>query len=117
MENICQSCGMKMNENKDFGTNLDQTLNKEYCIHCFKDGKFTKDCTMKEQIEINLQYLKEFNKEKNTSFSESQAREEMFKYFQTLKRWECTCTEECASGYNPNCTCTSSECHCTEKSN
>ena len=30
------------------------------------------------------------------------------------KKQECTCTDECASGYNPNCTCTSSECHCTE---
>jgi len=30
------------------------------------------------------------------------------------KKEECTCTDECASGYNPNCTCTSSECHCTE---
>ena len=27
----------------------------------------------------------------------------------------CTCTDECASGYNPNCTCTNPECHCTEK--
>ena len=27
---------------------------------------------------------------------------------------ECTCTDECASGYNPNCTCTHSECHCRE---
>ena len=30
------------------------------------------------------------------------------------KKQDCTCTDECASGYNPNCTCTSSECHCTE---
>ena len=28
---------------------------------------------------------------------------------------ECTCAEECASGYNPNCTCTHSACHCREK--
>jgi len=26
----------------------------------------------------------------------------------------CTCTDGCASGYNPDCTCTSDECHCTE---
>ena len=32
------------------------------------------------------------------------------------KKDECTCTEECASGYNPKCTCTSSECHCRESS-
>ena len=28
---------------------------------------------------------------------------------------ECTCTEECEGGYNPNCTCTSPECNCTEE--
>jgi len=28
---------------------------------------------------------------------------------------ECTCTDECASGYNPDCTCTASGCHCREK--
>ena len=27
---------------------------------------------------------------------------------------ECTCTDECVSGYNPNCTCAHPECHCTE---
>ena len=26
----------------------------------------------------------------------------------------CTCTEECASGYNPNCTCECEECNCRE---
>jgi len=26
----------------------------------------------------------------------------------------CTCTEECAKGYNPNCTCESSDCFCRE---
>lgn len=28
---------------------------------------------------------------------------------------ECTCTDECASGYNPNCTCQNDECHCREQ--
>lgn len=27
---------------------------------------------------------------------------------------ECTCSDACASGYNPDCTCESAECHCTE---
>ena len=31
------------------------------------------------------------------------------------KKPECTCTDACASGYNPKCTCTHPECHCTEK--
>ena len=34
---------------------------------------------------------------------------------EVLEGKECTCTDECASGYNPNCTCESEECHCTEQ--
>lgn len=30
------------------------------------------------------------------------------------KKKICTCTDECASGYNPNCTCEYEECHCSE---
>ena len=112
---ICQSCGMKLNEKKDFGLNSDETVNADYCKYCYADGKFTSDCSMSEQIEQNLKYLDEFNREENTGFSKAQAREEMTKYFPTLKRWRCTCTDACAVGYNPDCTCTSSECHCTEK--
>lgn len=38
-----------------------------------------------------------------------------YKYlFPILKRWKCTCTDECAKGYNPKCSCTNPECHCTE---
>ena len=27
---------------------------------------------------------------------------------------DCTCTAECSSGYNPNCACSHSACHCKE---
>ena len=43
-------------------------------------------------------------------------KEHCTKLFPTLKRWKCTCTDECASGYNPNCTCENPECHCRENS-
>lgn len=42
-------------------------------------------------------------------------KEHCTKLFPTLKRWKCTCTDECASGYNPNCTCENPQCHCKEK--
>jgi ATP-dependent DNA helicase RecG len=32
-----------------------------------------------------------------------------------VKKQLCTCSNNCASGYNPNCTCVSNECHCREK--
>jgi len=33
----------------------------------------------------------------------------------TTDEKECTCTDACASGYNPDCTCESDECHCRER--
>jgi len=113
----CESCGMQLDSAEAFGTNADNSKNEEYCIHCYKDGSFTANCSMEEMIEINLKYLEEWNKEQGTNFTKEEAREQLREFLPTLKRWKCTCTEECASGYNPNCTCTSSECHCTEKPN
>jgi len=68
-----------------------------------------------EMIEVSVKHMKESGMLKEQNKTEEEAREFMYSFFPKLKRWECTCTEECASGYNPNCTCTSSECHCTEK--
>ena len=87
LEKICQSCGMPMKENKDYGTNKDGGLNEEYCTYCFQNGEFTEDCTMEEMIEHNLKFLEEFNKDASTTFDEKTAAEEMMKFFPTLKRW------------------------------
>ncbi len=87
MEKICQSCGMDMKEENYFGTNKDGSLNEDYCTYCFQKGIFLDDCTMEEQIEKNLKFLEEFNKEEGTNFNEEEAREEMSKFFPTLKRW------------------------------
>ena len=44
------------------GTNADGTKNEEYCIYCYKDGKFLQDCTMDEMIEHCAQFVDEVNK-------------------------------------------------------
>ena len=88
MEHICQSCGMEMTVEEEFGTNNDGTLNQEYCIYCFKDGDFTEDCTMEDMINSNLEFLEEFNKDSKTKLTEEDARKEMLEYFPTLKRWQ-----------------------------
>ena len=36
--------------NEILGTNADGSKNENYCIYCYKDGKFTQDCTMDEMI-------------------------------------------------------------------
>ncbi|WP_373840947.1 zinc ribbon domain-containing protein, partial [Bacteroides heparinolyticus] len=41
-QQFCQSCGMPLAaDNK--GTNSDGSRNEDYCIYCYKDGKFTQD--------------------------------------------------------------------------
>jgi hypothetical protein len=49
---ICQSCGMPMKREEDFGKNEDFSLNNEYCRFCFQKGKFTDEgITLREKIE------------------------------------------------------------------
>ena len=46
---FCQSCGMPLTEDV-LGTNADGSKNEDYCMYCYKDGKFLQDCTMEEMI-------------------------------------------------------------------
>ncbi len=39
--NICQSCGMPMDDDTDYGTAKDNSPSYDYCAHCFKGGEFT----------------------------------------------------------------------------
>ena len=113
----CQSCGMPLESNEAIGTNEDGSANEDYCIYCYKDGRYTSDCTMAEMIEVSLKHMKEAGMLEQQGKTENEALEFMRSFFPCLKRWKCTCTDDCAGGYNANCTCTSSECHCTETDN
>ncbi|NDV68441.1 zinc ribbon domain-containing protein [Dysgonomonas sp. 25] len=84
---FCQSCGMPLNADADHGTNADQSLNDEYCTHCFQNGAFTRDCTMDEMIETCLLYLDEFNKDSDKAYTKEEARAGMKEFFPHLKRW------------------------------
>ena len=42
---FCQSCGMPLTEDV-LGTNADGSKNKDYCMYCYRDGKFLQECTM-----------------------------------------------------------------------
>ena len=52
MEKICQSCGMPIENKNQLGTNVDKSINEDYCIYCYKDGKFIDDVSMEEYIEM-----------------------------------------------------------------
>ena len=55
-EIICQSCGMPLTNPEQFGTNTNGNVNQDYCIYCYKDGKFIDDVSMEEYIDMCSQY-------------------------------------------------------------
>ena len=55
-QRFCQSCGMPLT-NDVLGTNADGSKNEDYCMYCYKDGRFLQDCTMEEMIEHCAQLM------------------------------------------------------------
>ena len=90
MENemkFCQSCGMPLTD-ENLGTNADGSKNEDYCMYCFKDGKFTQDCTMDEMIEFCAQFVDEVNKNMPKPMTRDEYKDMMRQYFPMLKRWK-----------------------------
>ena len=83
---FCQSCGMPLTD-QVMGTNADGSKNEDYCIYCYKDGKFTTDCTMEEMIEQCAQFIDEVNKNLPKPITKEEYIEQMRMYFPQLKRW------------------------------
>ena len=79
---------MPLTDASQFGTNADRTPNETYCHFCFRDGTFTQKCTMDEMIELNLNYLDEFNKDSEVKYTVEEARKTMKEFFPQLKRWK-----------------------------
>ena len=49
---ICQSCGMPMKVEKDFGTEMNGEKSRDYCRFCYYYGTFTdKGITLQEKID------------------------------------------------------------------
>lgn len=82
MNNICQSCGMHIENNNLRGTNVDKTLNEDYCIYCYQNGDFLYDDTMEQKVEKCIEF------HINEVTNENAAREKLLNYFPTLKRWK-----------------------------
>ncbi len=85
-QKFCQSCGMPLTE-EILGTNYDNTKNEDYCIYCFKDGAFTGNFTMEEMAEYCSMFVEEYNKHTGKSLTACEYKEELLKYYPTLKRW------------------------------
>ncbi len=84
---FCQSCGMPLTS-EILGTNADGSPNEDYCIYCYKDGKFTQDMTMEQMIDHCAQFTEEINKQSGQNLTREQAKEMMRQFFPHLKRWK-----------------------------
>lgn len=84
---ICQSCGMTLSDDHGKGSEADGSISNEYCEHCYQHGASTKELTMKEMINENLQDLNEWNQEQGLQINEEEARNELREFLSSLKRW------------------------------
>lgn len=82
MQKICQSCSMPMDSEAVYGTNRDGSKNSDYCIYCYKNGKFIDDVTMEEYIEMNVPFHDQAN------MTAEEMRHHCETVFPTLKRWK-----------------------------
>jgi hypothetical protein len=80
---ICQSCGMPIQKEQDFGTNSSGSKNGEYCNFCFKNGKFVDEgITMEQKIKKNIEIAKKMG------IPEEKAKEMANNIIPKLKRWQ-----------------------------
>ena len=84
---FCQSCGMPLND-EILGTNADNTPNEDYCIYCYKNGKFEQDLTMEQMIDHCAQFTDEINKNSGQHLTVEQMKEQLRQFFPLLKRWK-----------------------------
>lgn len=85
---FCQSCGMPLTKNEDYGTNADGSTNFDYCVYCYKDGQFLQECTMDEMIEHCAQFVDEVNKQMPKPMTKEEYKQMMRGFFPMLKRWK-----------------------------
>ena len=85
---ICQSCAMPLTSFEDIGTERDGGVSTDYCQYCYQNGGFTNDRSMEEMIEVNLQYLDQWNTGQGTSYTPEEARDILKLHLATLKRWQ-----------------------------
>jgi hypothetical protein len=86
-QQLCQSCGMPLNDISLAGTNVDGSKSEDYCVYCLAEGRFTSDCKMDGMIEKCLEFLDEFNKDSEIKLTIEEARIQMKAFFPQLKRW------------------------------
>ena len=87
-QDFCQSCGMPLTADL-LGTNADGSRNMDYCIFCYKDGRFLQDVTMEGMIDHCLKYLDEMNQMMPTPMTADEYRKilaDLTKTYQVIDR-------------------------------
>lgn len=80
-QQICQCCGMPLEDDGLLGRNADGTLNENYCRWCYADGAFTYS-DPDALIEVCIRHMV------GESFTEEQARSYMRGLLPTLEHWK-----------------------------
>ena len=81
---ICQSCGLPMKKESDFGTKKDGAPQDEYCRYCYQGGNFTDpDATLEDKINKNIQMAMG-----KIGMPEKEARKLANDTLPKLKRWQ-----------------------------
>lgn len=80
---FCQSCHMPLSAYV-YGTEQDGSKNSDYCIRCYANGAFTKDCTMEEMIAQCTPLFAD----SNPDMSLDEASALLHELFPSLKRWK-----------------------------
>ena len=88
---------MPLTKNEDCGTNVDGSINYDYCKYCYAEGKFLQECTMDEMIEHCSQFfaeqsgkaerIDEVNKNMPHPMTKEEYKQMMRGFFPMLKRW------------------------------
>lgn len=80
---VCQSCGMPLTSAEQFGTEMDGSPTREYCIYCYKDGKFEQPgMSLEGMVEMCTTILKQ------EGMDEESARSMLRNQLPYLKRWQ-----------------------------
>ena len=88
-QKFCQSCGMPLT-NDVLGTNADGSKNEDFCMYCYREGRFLQDCTMEEMIEHCAQFVGAVNEGLEKPITREEYIDQMKTYFPQLKRWRQT---------------------------
>ncbi len=74
---------MPLRKKEDFGSNADGSRSKEYCFHCFQNGRFLDEgITLQEKIEKNVKFAVQMG------MMEDEARKMASSVLPKLERWK-----------------------------